>query len=424
MKKIISKSNWLFTTIVAISFLFATTSQAQVICEQQLGKTTGGSSGGPTAAIGQSVTMNGCPSSVFCAITFSRRIAGTPIKTTLEIHNGQSTNNLKYTQDVTIPGDVGDFKIYLSGGIGTLDFVANNQYTFVFPNTSVQLFAEPNGYAAGQMHINGAFDSGTDLYFILETGGTDCMCHYWIPDDGCNAQFKCETGLFFINECYYAAGANDCNTYYWGLSTGTMKAQPAGGAAPYTYFWYSKSGYIIKNNTSQKARLWYPTGPTWIVVEITDANQCMIKDSVFVNWVDYTCGGIWDYELCDINTATTTCVQGTVAMRNLVCTGNYTFGPCVPKNGASINTPTKLEVSVFPNPSSGMFTYTIANDESKNFNVNVYDLHGRVLYTRIVTNNGDSYTTQELDLGSLSAGIYLLRIEGENTNAVERIIIQ
>ncbi len=226
---------------------------------------------------------------------------------------------------------------------------------------------------------------------------------------------------------YAAAGANQANMYYWGLSTGFVKANPTGGVGPYTYSWSNSAGYAMKGVTNKKGRLYYPTGPTWMYVEITDQGAgCTIKDSIWIDWTDvFTCnpqGQLWFYVLCNSVNNTTVCVPKTRNMRDSLKTGNYYFGTClVPKmsNTESVT----MNVSVFPNPNSGTFTYIITNEKETTYNIAVMDLNGRTLHAEKVESK-DKYSSNEIQLSGLAAGIYLLQISSEDQSIVERIIIQ
>ena len=110
----------------------------------------------------------------------------------------------------------------------------------------------------------------------------------------------------------------------------------------------------MKAATKKTGRLWYPTGPGWVKVDITDVGaNCTITDSIWIDWVDLSngcgpAGQIWFYEMC-VNQATT-CVQGYGAMLNAVL-GGATFGPCGNKNeSVSYDHTDGLGVNLFPNP--------------------------------------------------------------------------
>lgn len=75
---------------------------------------------------------------------------------------------------------------------------------------------------------------------------------------------------------------------------------------------------------------------------------------------------------------------------------------------------------IYPNPTNGMVNINI-NNYIGELQINVYDLNGRQVYNQNVTNFNN---TNAIDLESLSTGIYVLKLNGENLNYSEKIIIE
>jgi hypothetical protein len=236
-------------------------------------------------------------------------------------------------------------------------------------------------------------------------------------------------GAIWIRSDYKAAGASDPQTYYWGLSNGTITARPKNGIGPYTYQWSSSEGYTIINDTQKQARLLSPTGPQWVTVKITDVGSgCSIEDSVYINWVDFTCNqpSVWFYELCNTITNTTSCVQGTLNMRNLINTGDYVFGPCgVPKRGEDFSNSggSELIFKTFPNPSDGNYSYTVSGITEGEFTTELYDLNGRILFTESFSSSSESITRQ-VDVEGVAPGSYFMRVTvNNNESVVQKVMI-
>jgi hypothetical protein len=175
--------------------------------------------------------------------------------------------------------------------------------------------------------------------------------------------------------------------------------------------------------------MWYPTGPQWVKVAITDVGAgCTVEDSVYIDWVDFTCNQpyIWYYQLCNTVTGVSSCVQGTWNMRNLINTGDYVFGPCgapAKTQWSATDGSTDLGVTVFPNPSNGQFSYIMSNAAEGSYSISVLDMNGRMLYSETIESK-DRYTTNELDLSHLSSGMYIFKISNEQTTVAERLVIQ
>jgi hypothetical protein len=94
-----------------------------------------------------------------------------------------------------------------------------------------------------------------------------------------------------------------------------------------------------------------------------------------------------------------------------------------------VNVPVGLEnvesvegVSIFPNPSNGLFTLNIETLERENFNVTVRDAQGREVFTENLNVNGKY--RNDLDFTSFAKGVYYMQIQTETESTVEKLIIQ
>jgi len=78
------------------------------------------------------------------------------------------------------------------------------------------------------------------------------------------------------------------------------------------------------------------------------------------------------------------------------------------------------QVLLFPNPSTGIFKIKF-KEENTNPNFNVYDVTGKMVYSKLDNQISDEYT---LDLNQLSSGIYFLEIESNNKRATKKLMIK
>ena len=76
---------------------------------------------------------------------------------------------------------------------------------------------------------------------------------------------------------------------------------------------------------------------------------------------------------------------------------------------------------VVPNPSDGQFDLKLPSRFSSEVKVLVHDLHGRVLYSKVLTNG--SQRSQTISLDNVSQGMYFLNISDRFRTAVKRIIV-
>lgn len=117
----------------------------------------------------------------------------------------------------------------------------------------------------------------------------------------------------------------------------------------------------------------------------------------------YPTAGAYDVTLYTLAGFWKSCTDTKMQTLNVtVCTG--------------INEANKDAVSVYPNPSNGLFTVNF-NSSVKGM-IEVYNVIGEVVYTAPV--NG---TTSSVDLSALTAGVYSLKVSSENANFTKSIVL-
>ena len=109
--------------------------------------------------------------------------------------------------------------------------------------------------------------------------------------------------------------------------------------------------------------------------------------------------------------------------------GNYavvvTVGSCSDTSacenitGVGINEVTSSVVSIYPNPTSGMFTISLANTKGA-ISYTLTTLEGRIVEQ---ANNVTQHNIQ-VDLTNESKGVYFLIIQENNTNTTYKIVRQ
>jgi uncharacterized protein (TIGR02145 family) len=79
-------------------------------------------------------------------------------------------------------------------------------------------------------------------------------------------------------------------------------------------------------------------------------------------------------------------------------------------------------ISIYPNPSEGIFNISIEGVIGK-VQIKVFDIHGND-YRLFEIDGTKNITTKQLDLKELAAGIYFISFSGKNLNQVRKIVIQ
>ncbi len=80
----------------------------------------------------------------------------------------------------------------------------------------------------------------------------------------------------------------------------------------------------------------------------------------------------------------------------------------------------RIEFSVYPNPSNGVFYLRIEDYSSESFQVKVVDLIGNELTSRTVSPNEEVI----FDLSTAPKGIYFVKITRGQDQIVKRLVIQ
>jgi len=79
------------------------------------------------------------------------------------------------------------------------------------------------------------------------------------------------------------------------------------------------------------------------------------------------------------------------------------------------------EVTVSPNPSHDIFNVSISGFENETVNVGVYNTIGEMLLSESATSSNNAIKTS-FDLSDLPNGIYFVRVFGEGSYTVKKII--
>lgn len=144
----------------------------------------------------------------------------------------------------------------------------------------------------------------------------------------------------------------------------------------------------------------YDGGHTWTEFNATSGTQFLATD-----WVDNATGWAGSF-----NDATDPTIGGMYKF-NGVLTDILHIDPA--KGG----------VSIYPNPSNGLFTITVVGAENQDVTVNVYDMVGKLVYQSIDNQSLISYNLN-LDLQNLHKGMYVAEVTSAKVKHQQKLVIE
>jgi len=87
-----------------------------------------------------------------------------------------------------------------------------------------------------------------------------------------------------------------------------------------------------------------------------------------------------------------------------------------------INESSFKNFAVWPNPSNGSINLTLNPSSNENIQVSLYDLKGSRVYIEEFESNGVVFK-KSIDLNTLNAGIYFIKVSSDGINKTNKLII-
>jgi hypothetical protein len=80
------------------------------------------------------------------------------------------------------------------------------------------------------------------------------------------------------------------------------------------------------------------------------------------------------------------------------------------------------QLNIFPNPTTGQATLTVAMERPADLTIEIVDMLGRRVWEKQASNTGQ--LTEPLDLTALPAGMYLLRLSANGQTVSKKLLRQ
>ena len=81
------------------------------------------------------------------------------------------------------------------------------------------------------------------------------------------------------------------------------------------------------------------------------------------------------------------------------------------------------ELSIYPNPASGMVNLQFTVGSSQRVNIKVYDVNGKEITTWLNDQMTEGDHQLSFDVSSFTKGIYFISLQGQHYNETQQIMI-
>ncbi|NEM99688.1 T9SS type A sorting domain-containing protein [Pontibacter burrus] len=83
------------------------------------------------------------------------------------------------------------------------------------------------------------------------------------------------------------------------------------------------------------------------------------------------------------------------------------------------------DFTIYPNPSNGVFTVSLANTDAKRAELRIMNVIGNEIYREVLTRDSAQLSaTIDLSRYSKAKGLYYVKLETDNFSVVRRIIVR
>lgn len=81
------------------------------------------------------------------------------------------------------------------------------------------------------------------------------------------------------------------------------------------------------------------------------------------------------------------------------------------------------ELAIYPNPSNGVFTISVANLSAKKAELRIINVIGNEIYHETLT-RGEGQFTKTIDLTGKAKGLYYVKLETDTYSSVRRVVLK
>src|SRR5690606_15743317 len=101
---------------------------------------------------------------------------------------------------------------------------------------------------------------------------------------------------------------------------------------------------------------------------------------------------------------------------------SWSLNICSAVEALSVNDNQITGFAIYPNPNNGNFNVRFTSNSSDAITINVHDIRGRQIFSRLYQNSG--IFNENLQLENVSSGIYMVTVQSGAFKEVKKIVIQ
>jgi hypothetical protein len=107
-----------------------------------------------------------------------------------------------------------------------------------------------------------------------------------------------------------------------------------------------------------------------------------------------------------------------------VKSGNEPAAAKLKRNGEIIREPeTEMNVSVYPNPSTGIINLSLSGFNGKKTSLRVVNVIGTIVYQEIIA-SADAKINKSIDMSKFAHGLYYIKLEADDYNEIRKIVLK
>ncbi|MFT2007144.1 T9SS type A sorting domain-containing protein [Pontibacter sp. 13R65] len=85
--------------------------------------------------------------------------------------------------------------------------------------------------------------------------------------------------------------------------------------------------------------------------------------------------------------------------------------------------PDEYEISIYPNPNSGVFTVSLPEAEAPQAELRIMNVIGNEIHREVLTRSNAQFSTT-INLSKYAKGLYYVKLETDNFSAIRRVVIK